>query len=113
MAGHLQASGARRANRCMAGHSAQLAATFLFLYLAPSLHSTPPPSPSPHSKMAAGKQSNIPAWGGGAGSRLAATAAAKKLQTAKDRQQARSASSTGFRPSEQPGAASSGVGACW
>lgn len=60
-----------------------------------------------------GKQSNIPAWGGGAGSRMAATAAAKKLQTAKDRQQARSASSAGFRPSEQPSAASSAIGASW
>lgn len=56
--------------------------------------------------MANSKHSNIPAWGGGTGSRMASTAAAKKLQTVKERQQSRSTSAAGFRPSEQqPGAA--------
>lgn len=58
------------------------------------------------------KGPNIPAWGGGAGSRMAAAAAAKKLQTARDRQQGRSASAAGFRP-EQPGTAASAASACW
>lgn len=63
--------------------------------------------------MANAKHSNIPAWGGGAGSRLASTAAAKKLQTVKDRQQGRSASAAGFRPSEQPSTATSACAASW
>lgn len=67
----------------------------------------------PHPRMANAKHSNIPAWGGGAGSRLASTAAAKKLQTVKDRQQGRSASAAGFRPSEQPSTATSACTASW
>ena len=68
----------------------------------------------PSYRMSNTKGPNIPAWGGGAGSRMAAAAAAKKLQTARDRQlqQGRSASAAGFRP-EQPVTAARAASACW